>query len=772
MSLPINNLYRFDDFVLDPSKRTFARRGEALSVSPKAFEVLTYLVRNPGRVVTKDELLKAVWPDSFVEEGNLAQHISWLRKALGDRSNDIVTVPGRGYQFTAPVRTEPMADLFPEKQPGDTLIQRVRERTHMVIEESSVAPLAEQTARASMRPWTYAVVAAGALALAIGAGWKWLRPAPPAEFQKIVVADFINATGDPAFDRTLKRALEIDLEQSPFLDVMNEGEAVSTLQLMGRKGDVAVTANVAMELCVRSNRQVFLTGSITSVGREYLLMLGATDCNSGRELVSAKTQAGAKEKVLGALDVVADRIRKGLGESAKSLERFQVPISKATTPSLEALKAYSFGKYLDAQGKEAIEILSFYQKAVELDPQFAMAYDALANTYINLNEYDLAWQYYQKAFACSGGVSEKEKLIIQMQHERNPEQRIKTCELWATTYPHDAIPLQGIANDWTDLGQYAAAIQAGQRALERDPDRGLIYYVLIRAYRGAHRFAEAKAAGREAVRRGKDPTRLHALLFTIAVAERDQSTLARETRWSEDHANDYFFMALRAEAAATLGKYREAEKLFQRAYEAAAQANLPEAADDILLDQAMIEFYLGRPAASRATLSRMTKPEPDSSDLAILRAQWGDLSSAEHFLADHSNETRDSVVIYVEVPLVRAALAVERQKPLEAIATLEAATPYELAYYSVPSARGEACLRAHRPEMAAIEYQKILANQGIDPTSPLYPLAYLGLARAYALENHKTESREEYEKLFAFWKDADADLPVLKQARLDYARLR
>jgi tetratricopeptide (TPR) repeat protein len=396
---------------------------------------------------------------------------------------------------------------------------------------------------------------------------------------------------------------------------------------------------------------------------------------------------------------------------------------------------------------------------------------ALANDYINLNEYNLAWQYYQKAFDFSGGVSEKEKLLIQTQYERNPEQRIRTFQLWAATYPHDWVPWVDIASDWADLGQYATAIQAGQRALEMEPNRGVNYLVLARAYRGAHRFAEAKAVGREAVQRGIDPARLHAILFMTAFAERDQSTLARETRWSEEHANDYFFMDLRAGAAATLGKYREAEKFYQRAYEAAAQENLPEAADDILLDQAMMEFDLDLSAASRATLSLMRKPEPDSSDLAILRAKLGDLSSADHFLADHSRETRDSLMIYVYVPLVRATLAVKQQKPLDAIATLEPATPYELADYSVPSARGEACLHAHRPEMAAVEYQKILANPGVDPTSPLYPLAYLGLARAYALENHKTESREEYQKLFAFWKDADADLPVLKQARLEYARL-
>ena len=770
MSLSFKGLYRFDEFELNPSERLFMRNRTPLLVSPKALEILAYLASHPGRVVTKDELLKAVWPDSFVEESNLTQHISMLRKALGDKSNWIVTVSRLGYRFTAPVQAE--VEASPEGQPADLLVHHMRERTQVVIEESSPAALLVKTARLSIRAWPYAVVASGVLALAIWVGWRRLQPAAPPEFQKVVVADFTNTTGDATFDRTLKRALEIDLAQSPFLDVMSEQEAVSTLQLMGQKGDATVTANVAMELCARSNRQVFLTGNVASVGREYLLMLGATDCNSGKELVSAKKQVTTKENVLDALDGAADRIRKGLGESAKSLERYQVPISKATTSSLEALKAYSLGKYLDAQGKEAIETLPFYQKAVELDPQFAMAYDALANNYINLNEYNLAAQFYQKAFDLSAGVSEREKLVIQAQHEANPEQRIKTYQLWAATYPHDFVPWANIASDWTDLGHYSEAIPAAQRALELEPDRAVNYLVLARAYRGANRFADVKALGREAVRRGKAPARLHAFLFGIAVAEHDQDALSREIKWSEDHPDDYFFMDVRAGAAATVGNYREAEKLYHRSYEAAVQANLPETANDILLDQAMMEFELGLPAVSLTTLSRMSKPGLDSSDLAILRAKLGDPSSAAHFLANHGSETRDSLMVYVYVPLVRATLAVERQKPLDALALLETSTPYELADYRVPTQRGQAYLHSHRPEMAAVEYQKILANPGIDPTSPLYPLAFLGLARAYAVQNHKIESREEYEKFFAFWKDADADVPVLKQARLEYSLLR
>ena len=387
-----------------------------------------------------------------------------------------------------------------------------------------------------------------------------------------------------------------------------------------------------------------------------------------------------------------------------------------------------------------------------------------------------AAEYYKKGFDLSDRLSMREKLVIQAHYysesQKDVQQGIKTFQLWAATYPHDWVPWVDMANDWTQLGQYAAAIPAGQRALELEPKRGINYVVLARAYRRANRFAEAKAVGLSAVQRGKDSAGLHAILFEIAFVEYDQGALSREIKWSETHRDDWYFIDDRASAAAALGKYREAEKLYQRSYEAAVHANLPETADDVLIDQAMMEFDLDLPAASRATLSRMVKPEPDSSDLAILRAKLGDPSSAQHYLANHGNETRDTLVICIYVPLVRAALAVERQKPLDALAALEPATPYELVDYNVPTRKGQAYLHAHRPEMAAVEYQKILANQGIDPTSPLYPLAYLGLARCYALGNHKAQSREEYEKFFAFWKDADVDVPVLKQARAEYARLQ
>jgi DNA-binding winged helix-turn-helix (wHTH) protein/Flp pilus assembly protein TadD len=781
MSLTSRGLYRFDAFELDASTRVLTRNEVLIPLTPKTVDVLEYLVLNAGRIVMKDELLKAVWPNAFVEENNLTQHISALRKALADKSDWIVTYSGRGYQFTAQVQLEYPVDSLPEGLPGDIFVQRVRERTHVVFEKSSPpAPLALPAGtplRRRIAVWWMgvAVLATALIVLAIPPLWKHF--AHPPQLRTVMVADFANTTGDATFDRTLKRALEIDLEQSPYIDVMSERESVSMLQQMGRNDSSAITPEIAKELCERSNLQVLLTGSIAPVGQEYLLMLEATDCASGKMLFGAKAEAPAKEKVLAALDSVANRVRHDLGESSQSLESYRVPIEKATTASLDALKSYSIGNSMSAQGKSETETLPFYQRAVELDPQFAMAYGAIATDYYNLNEFNLASQYYRKAYELSGRVSVKEKLEIQAHYYCEGQgdllEGIKTYSMWTETYAHDWVPWVNLANVYTQLGEYTPAIAAGERAVLEAPGRAISYSVLARAYKRANRFADAKSVALRAVQRGNDSSGLHASLFQIAFAENDRDALSREIKWGENNNGGWYFLDIQAEASATAGEYSNSEGLFRKASETAESEDLSEAADDVLLDQAQMEFEFGLPSAARDTLSRLHNHGTTSLELAILRVQLGDTSVAQRYMAEHNPGTHSGTLMeYVDLPRLRAALAIERGKPLEAVAALEPAMPYELADYSVLMQRAGAYLQAGRPGMAVHDYLKVLANRGVDTVSALYPLAQLGLARAYAMENNKVVSRSEYEKFFNSWKDADADLPVLKQAHLEFARLK
>jgi DNA-binding winged helix-turn-helix (wHTH) protein/tetratricopeptide (TPR) repeat protein len=770
----LHDAYRFDEFELSRSRRTLLRSGQPVSLLPKTFEVLSYLVENPGRVVSKEELLKTAWPESFVEENNLTQHISLLRKALGDRSGFVVTIPGRGYQFTALVAS---IDPSPKPEQADgaaaVLDGKPAERTSTAF----------QLAVHGVPLWVKVTAAMVVLSAAGLTGYwgyvTWKHLTHPPELRKVIVADFLNSTGDATFDHTLKEALEIDLEQSPYIDVMSEREADNSLKLMGRGQGSAITPEVAREICERSNRQVMLTGSILPMGREYLLTVEATDCGNGSQIAGAKAEAGAKERVLAALDTVADKVRRGLGETPRSMENYQVPIMQATTASLDALRSYSIGQSMDAQGKSETETIPFYQHAVELDPTFAMAYGAMANEYYNLSEPYLASQFYKKAFDLSGKVSAKEKLILEAHYysegQQDMEHGINTYRQWTETYPNDWVPWIDLANDYTQIGQYGPAISAGQQAIKLEPGRAINSSVLARALVRANRFDEAKTVGQEAVQRGIDSAGLHATLFEVAAMSHDANALAQEAHWAAAHNNGWYgwyYYFLQGNAAAGAGKQHLAEQLFHSAWEAAQRENLEEAASDVLVYQAAVEMAFDMPAAARTTLAIMGNKNPDSPDLAMVEAQLGDLSPANKFIAAHGPDTHPgTLTANVDLPRVRARLSLARNNALDAIAALEPTVPFELASYTVPSERAEALMAANRPDMAVTEFHKILSNQGIDPLSPLYPLAHLGMARALARQNKIPDSRAEYERFFAAWKDADQDLPVLKQAHSEYAKL-
>ncbi len=779
MPLTNRSIYHFGEFQLKTTARVLERQGVRVPLGSKAFEVLTHLVMHTGEVVTKDELLKAVWPNSFVEEQNLTQQIASLRKALGDKSTYIATVPGRGYQFTEAVQATMAADrptLLGET--SEDVVHAMRTRTHVVIEESSrLNPPAEATKNPT-RLLVYAVSAV-VLVLIVWAGWRWfrLRHEAPHEYRQVVVSDFINTTGDAAFDHILKRALQIDLEQSPYIDVLSDRETANTLQKMGRQSDTALTLEVAREVCERTNRQVLLAGDISSVGSEYLLTLEATDCSTGKQVAGAKAEVKTKLDILRALDSVAEHVRSGLGESAESVESYRVPVAQATTSSLEALRVYSVGESMMVRtGKEEAETLPMFQRAVELDPQFAMAYVAVATDYYNLNEYSLAVPFYQKAFDLSGQVSEKERLYIRAHYyadsKKDVEQGLKEYRLWAETYPRDWGPWLDIASNDIQLGQYQSAVEAGEQALKLQSARAIVYSVLAHAYKCAGRFDDAKRIGQLARDRDKFAYGLNATLFEIAFSERDQKAISETTAWMAAHPDDWYLLTFQASAAASVGRYKDAVKLYNQAYAIAQRENLSESADNILLQQAQAEAAFGWPSAARATLGRLAHPAPDNRDLMLLRAQLGDATDAQRFLA--ANEAKSgtaTLMTHVYLPQAHALLAVQHRKPLEAITALESARLYELADYTVPLQRAEAYLQAKQAAPAIAEYKKVLANPGINAISPQYPLTHLGLARAYVMSGDLASAREEYESFLSAWKDADPNLPVLISAKEELAKL-
>ena len=779
----MSEIFQFGEFRIDPLERTLRRNDSAVALQRRAFDVLLYLVQNPGRVVTKDELLKNVWPDAYVDENNLTQSISVLRKALDQRpgeNNYITTLPGRGYQFVVPVQTVGQAEganqrrrLGDTPQGGGLLLQQRTVTTSIVTEE-------RQTRQGSfISRWVVvaALVAAVLAVIAVGrAMWARLHPKP--SVASVVLADFVNATGDVTFDRTLKRALEIDLEQSPYMNVLSERGGVSTLLFMGRKSDTPITADIGQEICERTNRQALLTGTISTIGNKYLVTLEASSCTTGKQLASAKVEAKNKEQVLEALDTVAERVRRGLNESAESVESYEVPLRVATTPSLEALRAYSIGKYLQSQGSSRSDIIAAYQRAVELDPQFAMAYRELAVENINSGQNAIGAEYYKKALDLSDHISAYEQLVIRAGYyaygQHDLIAGIKANQVLASAYPQEATGPVNIIDEYLKLGQYGPAVAAGELGVKQFPTNALMYENLAEAYKDVNRFGDCKRATLMAARIGRGDTGLHLNLFEIALAEDDADSLARETEWFETHEDGtsvWYFPSFRGGAVAVQGRYRQARDLFQGAYQSAERVKLPETADKILIDEALVELKLGMPGASRRTLDRIHPPDSETPDYAQLRAELGDPSAAQAFLAAHDSPSPDTLLTYVDLPRLRAVLALEHGKPLDAIAALELARPYEMRDYNVLSLRAQAFLRAGEPGKAIEEYKKILGNRGIDPTSVLYPLAHLGMARSYAELGNTSASRDQYEAFLGAWKNADHDLPVLKDVNTELAKL-
>ena len=768
--------YRFGDFELKPGSRSLERDGLRVPLGAKAFDLLTVLVDNAGEVVSKQQLLKELWPNSFVEEANLSQQVFAIRRALGDCSGYIATVPGRGYQFAATVRRE---DPSPDE--GDEIvIETNRERSRILIEEPVFAPpmqpaVSRHPLLAKRRIGAFTVVLATVAAGLVITGMR----RPRKDFHSIVVADFVDTTGDRSFEPALKRALEIDLGQSPALNVMSAGEAVGTLRLMGDPAETALTGEIAREVCERSNREVLMSGTIASVGSEYLLTLEATDCDTGTKLAATKAQASSREEVLAAVDTVTDKIRSKLGESSATRDNYRVPIYQATTPSMEALKAFSIGQVMEAQGKDDAELVPFYQHSVELDPHFAMAWGALANAYYNMAEFDLAALTYKKAFDFSDRVSTREKLILRAHYYgeglNDVVQAVNAYQLWAAMYPRDWVPQVNICNDYTQIGEYGAALPACERGLQMQPGRAISYSVLLRDLKDRGSFEQARTIGRQAIANGMDSTGVHSSLFLIALTARDDAAVSRETEWARVHSDSWYawyFPFMQASAAATGGQLQQADRLFRTSYDVAERENLPEAARSILLDQAQEEFDLGLADEARASLLRLGPSDRAAKDAVLLRVELGESAAARKYLAEHEADANSSTLHeYVDLPKFRALLAMSEGHPQKAIEALEPARPYELADYSVLSLRAAAYEHAGQPDEAIAEYEEILANPGIDPTSPVYPMAYLRLARLYASRHNLVRSRAAYESFLAAWKLADADLPLLKAARSELKSL-
>jgi tetratricopeptide (TPR) repeat protein len=759
-----------------------------VAISPKAFEVLLCLIQRPGQVVTKEQLLQAVWPGAFVEEDNLVQHISALRKAFAGHASYIVTVPGRGYQFAAPVeRVAAVERVTPgavAPQPGDFIVQRVRERTHLVLEESILPPPAKRglggdfgakvRARVRARTLVWAAAALGIVVLAGWFGWRRMYRTVPGDHHEVVLADFENSTGDPDFDKALNTALAVELKQSPYLLVASAAKRQETLKLMERSPREALTPALAREMCQRIGDQAVLDPTIARVGKKYMLTLTAVDCDSGEDLLESKSVADDPDSILQSLDSVAASMRRRLGEPLGVLRNTSKPLLAKKTNSLDALKVYTLAREQVVQGKfePAIPLL---QKAIELDPNFAVAYSDLGTVYSNLGEHDLAVKNFSKAYELRESAVQQDTLAIVAAYHSfvtgDLHESIRNYETWAALYPLAASPRANLASGQIQIGRDDLAVEPARQAVELAPNDTIMYVILARAEMHLGQFDEAKATCEKAVALKIDDAFVHGLLFEIASAQDRPEEMSAQVAWAKGKSAEASMLLDEALAAYSEGKAREAEREIDGMVDEYKTQGLTEHANRLLGGTPRIEMQLGRLEEARRRLAALP-PLQGSTDIPVALALTGATAQAEAILQRELQlQPTDTLWQDVKGPEIRAAIAVAENKPEVAIQSLQRSLPYDLRNFDVPSLRGQAYLLAKQPDLAEAEFHKIIDHPGVEPLSSNLRTAHLGLARAYALQHREQDSRREYERFFELWKDADSDLPVLQQARAEYSRL-
>jgi len=787
-------VYEFGPFRMDPDKQVLLRGSDPVAVTPKAFETLLTLVRHSRDVVSKEELLKEVWPNSFVEESNLSQNIFLLRKALGDTAENrqyIVTLPGRGYRFAATVRTV--------TEQGETLVAQARTRTQIVIEENEAETdqalkalpnlQKPQAGRKFLLP-----VALVAVLLALGAFLliRNRRPANLGEKDSILVADFVNTTGDPVFDDTLRQGMEVELGQSPSLSLVSEDSIRQALGLMGKPPDSRLTGQTAREVCERTGSSGVLEGSIKRLGSEYVLDFRSINCRNGENIDDQQVQVARKEDALDAVTRMARGFRARAGESVAALAKHDTPLAEATTPSLEALKAYSLGwKVAATQGGEPA--IPFFRRAVELDPGFAVAYASLGLMYGSTGSSELGTENVTRAYELRERASDKERFFITAYYfgraTGNQEKAQQVCDEWARTYAREFLP-HSFRAGFVDLvlANYKGAVEEAQKVTELNPDASLGYYLLGYNWIYLNDLQGAENAVRMAAERKTDQVRLAMLRFDLAYLKGDAVGMQHEVESAQSHPEiEAWILDRQAFAEASEGRLKNAIDLSRHAVALALQGGRREPAAVFEARAALWEAFFESPVEAKRTASAalaLAGNREVNYGAALALALSGDSAQAEKLANDlEKTYPEDTSVRFSYLPVIRAVVAVQHGQPLKAIDALQASVPYEMgsprssqtgyfgSLYPV-FFRGEVFLAAHKGAEAANEFQKILSHRGIMIGDPVFVLAHVGLARAYALSGESAKARAQYEEFFALWKNADPDCPILKRAEAEYRKLR
>lgn len=759
-------ILRFGTFEVDVRAGELRKQGKRIKVQDQPFQVLTVLLQRPGDVVTREELRSQIWPeDTFVDfDNSLNTAINKLREALGDSADNprfIETLARRGYRFLVPVTGKDGAPTGAA---------------------TGVSPAPASHGRKL-------VAAVVSIAVVVGTGsilfWRARSQPRLTEKDTIVLADFTNTTGEPVFDDALKQGLRVQLEQSPFLNILSDEKVGEELQLMGRAKDERLTKDLARDLCQRVSSKAVLAGSISRLGSHYPIGLNAFDCFTGDELASDQVEADSREHVLQALGKSATRMRERLGESLTSVQKYDVPLERATTPSLEALKAYSMGfKTWRAKGETAA--FPFFERAVELDPKFAMAYARMGVMRGNLFQLDLASENIRKAYELRANTSERERLNIESQYHGyvngDMEKAAQAYEARAQIYPQDFSAHNNLANTLSNLGRYEQGLQEALVAMRLDPAVEDNYIALANSYICLSRLNEATAVLKQAEEHKLESEGLDVQRYLIAFLKGDEEEMKRlETASEAKPGGEDMFLSQREVVEVYHGRLRNARDIV---YVSMHSPKHRESLTIPALGQAslgLVEAYFGETQRAQAdakeALRRAAPKDFPRWIAALALAIAGDTKAAAKLVEELDKSLPlDTAFQYYFAPSIRSAIALDNKNPNEAIEQLLAASPYDLAGMGSMDPvylRGQAYLKLGNGGAAAAAFLKIIEHPWLAQTFPPGPgaLPQLGLGRAYVLQGDITKARAAYQDFFNLWKDADPDIPIFQQAKAEYAKL-
>jgi serine/threonine protein kinase/Tfp pilus assembly protein PilF len=675
-------------------------------------------------------------------------------------------------------------------------LQRLRQQTADRI--SSPSGAASRTSwrlkRMARKRWRFAATALLAVAIvAMGLHFYPRHAAALNAKDTIVLADFANRTNDPVFDDTLRQGLAVQLEQSPFLSLVSERRIQQTLRLMGQPPDKSITPEIARDLCQRVGGVAALDGSIANFGKQYVLELRAVNCHTGDTMARAEATADGKEQVLKALSQAAGKMREKLGESFATAEKFDTPLDQVTTNSLDALQAFSRGR-VSMMGKgDFTAAIPQLEKAVRLDPNFAIAYAALATCFYDLGESGKAADYAKQAYNLRNHVSERERLAIESQYHLfatgDLEKARQALELWAETYPRDLVAQVDRDANYGTLGQFNKGLEGLKRAVQMDPGSALAITDLFASSIETDHFEEARNLAADAQTKKMDSPALHLGLYQLGFLQNDPAEMAKQVNWAKDQPGiEDALIAAEADVAGYYGQLSKARQFSRQAVASALKEGEKETAAGYEADAALREALFGNAAeAKQRALAALALATPRDVEygIALASALTDTNRNSQAQITKRMDDLslrfpEDTVVQFNYLPTVNAMLQINAGNPAKATEILEAARPYELGSPSNISVslsmypvyvRGLAYLAAKQGPLAAAEFQKLLAHRGIVQTEPIGSLAQLGLARAYALQGAAAQAKSAYQDFLKLWKDADSNLLILKQAQAESAKL-